>query len=71
RLIGVVLGGRSVKTRDAHMAEILTTAFADIEANPLLLAAAHRLKPTPRLKPTLVAELERRNAAPTIAGNDA
>ncbi len=71
RLIGVVLGGRSVKTRDAHMAEILTTAFADIKANPLLLAAAHRLKPTPRLKPTLLAELERRNAAPTIAGNDA
>ncbi len=71
RLIGVVLGGRSVRTRDAHMAEILTTAFADIEANPLLLAAVHRLKPSPRLKPTLVAELARRNATPTLAGNDA
>jgi D-alanyl-D-alanine carboxypeptidase len=71
RLIGVVLGGRSVRTRDAHMAEILTTAFADIQANPLLLAAVHRLKPSPRLKPTLVAELERRNATPTLAGNDA
>lgn len=71
RLIGVVLGGRSVRTRDAHMAEILTTAFADIQANPLLLAAVHRLKPSPRLKPTLVAELERRNATPTLANNDA
>ncbi len=71
RLIGVVLGGRSVRTRDAHMAEILTTAFADIEANPLLLAAVHRLKPTPRLKPTLVAELAQRNATPTLADSDA
>jgi D-alanyl-D-alanine carboxypeptidase len=71
RLIGVVLGGRSVRTRDAHMAEILTAAFADIEQNPLLLAAVHRLKPSPRLKPTLVAELERRNATPTLASNEA
>lgn len=70
RLIGVVLGGRSVATRDAHMAEILTTAFADIDANPLLLAAVHRLKPVPRLKPTLVAELAQRNAAPTLASNE-
>ncbi len=70
RLIGVVLGGRSVRTRDSHMAEILTTAFSDIEANPLLLAAVHRLKPSPRLKPTLVAELERRNATPTLASNE-
>lgn len=71
RLIGVVLGGRSVRSRDAHMAEILTAGFADIRANPLLLAAVHRLKPSPRLKPTLVAELERRKATPTLAGNDA
>ncbi len=70
RLIGVVLGGRSVRTRDAHMAGILTTAFADIEANPLLLASATRFIPTPRLKPTLVAELERRNATPTLASNE-
>lgn len=71
RIIGVVLGGRSVATRDAHMSEILTTAFADIDANPLLLAAVHRIKPSPRLKPTLVAELERRNATPTLASNEA
>ncbi len=71
RIIGIVLGGRSVATRDAHMKEILTTAFADIEENPMLLAAVHRLKPTPRLKPTLVAELQRRNATPTVASNEA
>jgi D-alanyl-D-alanine carboxypeptidase len=71
RLIGVVLGGRSVATRDAHMAEILTAAFADIQQNPMLLASVNRRMPTPRLKPTLVAELQRRNATPTLAGNEA
>lgn len=70
RLIGVVLGGRSVRTRDAHMKEILTTAFADVAAKPALIAALHRETPTPRLKPTLVAELERKNAVPTVAGNE-
>lgn len=70
RLIGVVLGGRSVRTRDAHMKEILTTAFADVAAEPMLIAALHRATPTPRLKPTLVAELKRKNAVPTVAGNE-
>lgn len=70
RLIGVVLGGRSVRTRDAHMSEILTTAFADIAAEPMLIATLHRETPTPRLKPTLVAELERKNAIPTVAGSE-
>lgn len=70
RLIGVVLGGRSVRTRDQHMKDILTTAFADIASKPTLIAALHRETPTPRLKPTLVAELERRNATPTVAGNE-
>ncbi len=71
RLIGVVLGGRSVRTRDAHMKEILTAAFSDVSANPMLIASMYRETPTPRLKPTLIAELERRNAIPTVAGNDA
>lgn len=70
RLIGVVLGGRSVRTRDQHMKEILTTAFTDVAAKPTLIAALYRETPTPRLKPTLLAELERKNATPTIAGND-
>jgi D-alanyl-D-alanine carboxypeptidase len=70
RLIGVVLGGRSVQTRDAHMKEILTAGFADIDAKPTLIASLFRETPTPRLKPTLVAELERKNAVPTIAGDE-
>ena len=70
RLIGVVLGGRSVRTRDAHMKEILTAAFDEVAAKPTLIAALHRDTPTPRLKPTLVAELARADTAPTIAGNE-
>jgi len=70
RLIGVVLGGRSVRTRDAHMKEILTNAFAAVADKPTLIAALHREPPTPRLKPTLLAELERKNAVPTVGGND-
>ncbi len=71
RLIGVVLGGRSVRTRDAHMRAILTDAFGELKANPTLIASLHRATPTPRLKPTLVAELERLRAAPTVADSDA
>ncbi len=70
RLIGVVLGGRSVRTRDTHMKDILTAGFADVAAKPALIASLYRETPTPRLKPTLVAELERKNAVPTVAGND-
>lgn len=69
RLIGVVLGGRSSRTRDAHMREILTNAFAAIEKRPALIAALHRETPEPRLKPTLVTALAAKNAAPTVAGN--
>lgn len=71
RLIGVVLGGRSVGTRDAHMREILDNAYAEISRNPTMLASLYRETPTPRLKPTLVAELQAKGAAPTIAGNAA
>jgi D-alanyl-D-alanine carboxypeptidase len=71
RLIGVVLGGRSSRTRDAHMRKILDDAFAEIEKKPTLIAALHRNKPSPRLKPTLVAAMAaKNNAAPTIASNE-
>jgi D-alanyl-D-alanine carboxypeptidase len=70
RLVGVVLGGRSVRTRDAHMKELLTAGFADLASKPTLIAALFRETPTPRLKPTLVAALERKNAVPTVAGNE-
>lgn len=70
RLIGVVLGGRSSRTRDRHMRDILSKGFAAIKSKPTLVAALHRKKPSPRLKPTLVAALEAQKAAPTIANNE-
>lgn len=71
RLIGVVLGGRSSATRDAHMRKILNEAFAQIESKPTLVAALYRETPSPRLKPTLLAALGQAPAAPTVAGNEA
>lgn len=70
RLIGVVLGGRSVRTRDAHMRKILDTAFAEIARHPARVAALHRKTPTPRIKPTLLAELRKEDAAPTVGGDE-
>lgn len=57
RLIGIVLGGRSGYTRDRHMKDILNNAHAAIVVNPQLVSAVHRIKPTPSLKPTRLAEL--------------
>ncbi len=76
RLIGIVLGGRSSRTRDAHMRKILTESFAAIKKKPTLIADLHRKKPTPSIKPTRLAELEaaRQVAAiptPSIAFNKA
>ncbi len=65
RLIGVVLGGRSSRTRDAHMRDILDKGFASIERKPSLIASLHRKKPSPRLKPTLLAQLEQQQAGET------
>lgn len=70
RLIGVVLGGRSSRTRDAHMRLILDNAFAQIEKKPTLIASLYRNTPAPRLKPTLVAALGVTETAPTIAANE-
>ena len=69
-LIGIVLGGRSGRTRDAHMRTILTKGFADIARKPTMIAALHRNKPAPRIKPSLLAALEAEKAAPTVAQND-
>ncbi|MEO1251156.1 MAG: D-alanyl-D-alanine carboxypeptidase family protein [Pseudomonadota bacterium] len=72
RLIGVVLGGRKSWSRDRHMRDIIETAFADIAKNPQRLAALHRNKPSPRLKPTLA--IERQGpliASATVAGDEA
>lgn len=50
RLIGVVLGGRSSKTRDAHMKLILDQSFSKLKKNPELIPRLVNV-PTPRLKP--------------------
>ena len=71
RLVGIVLGGRSTRTRDAHMRKILDKSFANIKRKPTLIAALHRKKPSPRMKPTLVAQLALEKAAPTVGDNDA
>ena len=68
---GIVLGGRSSATRDAHMRKILSDAFAEIDKRPTLIASLHRNTPNPRIKPTLLAELIAQNKVPTIAGNEA
>lgn len=71
RLIGVVLGGRSGVTRDRHMRDIMNRAFGDIKKRPTMIAALHRKKPAPRMKPTLLAKLEAERAVPTVADNEA
>ncbi|MEM8770745.1 MAG: D-alanyl-D-alanine carboxypeptidase [Pseudomonadota bacterium] len=71
KLIGVVLGGRKSWSRDRHMREILDNAFASIKKNPAKIAALHRIKPSPRLKPTLLAAMAAEDAAPTIGNNEA
>lgn len=69
-LIGIVLGGRSGRTRDAHMRKILTQSFAGIRQKPTLIASLHRTKPAPRLKPTLSGPQRIAKAAPTVSGSD-
>lgn len=69
RLIGVVMGGRSVRTRDTHMKELLDAAFGRIAKNPSLIASIYPSTPSPRLKPTLLAQLQALEAAPTIDGD--
>lgn len=70
-LIGIVLGGRSGRTRDAHMRKILVEGFSSIKKRPTRIAALHRTKPAPRMKPNLVAQLALEASAPTVASNDA
>jgi D-alanyl-D-alanine carboxypeptidase len=50
RLIGVVLGGRTAKSRDAHMKYILDKTFKRVKNNPSLLPQLAKV-PKPRLKP--------------------
>ena len=50
RLIGVVFGGRSVRTRDTHMEKLLDRAFARLGTERQMMASA---PPVPRAKPFL------------------
>ncbi|MEM9706389.1 MAG: D-alanyl-D-alanine carboxypeptidase [Pseudomonadota bacterium] len=50
-LIGVVLGGRSSRTRDAHMRMILDNAFGEIRRKPTIIASLYRRELSPRVKP--------------------
>ncbi len=76
RLIGIVLGGRSTRTRDAHMISIMNKAYATIRKKPQMLASYHRNPPIPPLKPTTLAALGGKwppenttTDTPTLAGN--
>lgn len=69
RLIGVVLGGRSSRTRDAHMRDILSKAFDEISRQPTMIAALHRKKPSPRIKPTLLAQMAAASKATSVEAN--
>ncbi len=51
RLIGVVLGGKSAKSRDAHMKYILDKTFNRLSSNPSLVPQLTSV-PSPRPKPT-------------------
>ncbi len=44
RLIAVVLGGRSVKTRDQHLADLMDKGFALLSDRPETVIAAHRIE---------------------------
>lgn len=51
RLIGIVLGGRSAATRDAHMRAILDEAYRNIGKKPDLISAIFRHDRSPGLRP--------------------
>ena len=44
RLIGVVLGGRSVRTRDRHLTDLLDKGFAVLSHRPEMVSAADRIE---------------------------
>jgi D-alanyl-D-alanine carboxypeptidase len=46
RLIGVILGGRSVRSRDEAMAQLLDLGFGDIAREPSVLVAQRQPTPT-------------------------
>ena len=65
RLIGVVFGGRTSQTRNAHMASLLDSGFARI--NEIRVASAR--VPLPPRKPGILVALNTLNAASPAAGD--
>jgi len=57
RLIGIILGGRSVRSRDASMAQLLDLGFADLGRQPDVLVAQRQPAPTtsPAASPAVAA----------------
>ncbi|MEL7028549.1 MAG: D-alanyl-D-alanine carboxypeptidase [Pseudomonadota bacterium] len=69
RLIGIVLGGKTSRSRDNHMHQILDKSFRRVDRDPSVLRRAFVSRPAPRMKPTLMAELAK--AQPQIAAASA
>ena len=57
RLIGVVMGGRTARSRDAHMHQIMNASYERLRKNPSLLSRTFVARPSPRLKPSQDAPL--------------
>ena len=58
RLIGVVFGGRTASSRNAHMAQLLDNGFAKVGAGAVLVASAEaNVPPRPGRKPETIARL--------------
>jgi len=63
KLIGIVLGGKTSRSRDNHMAQILDKSFSRITQDPSLLRRAYVSRPEPRMKPTLAVALAQSESA--------
>ncbi len=53
-LIGVVMGGKSSRTRDQHMRDILTRGFVAVAKQPMPKSAISAAPPIPKARPTKV-----------------
>jgi D-alanyl-D-alanine carboxypeptidase len=73
RLIGVVFGGRTAASRNAHMAQLLDGAFAKVGAGDVLVASAGAaIPPKPGRKPETIMRLAmaHNDAAPAAGAPD-
>ena len=66
RLIGVILGGRSVRSRDESMAQLLDLGFGDLARAPAVMVAQRQAPPATPAAP-VVATQEAPQAQPSFA----